>query len=387
MIDSNKCIGCQACVELCPTSAISFRYDQWGTGRAFITEEKCIGCNKCQRICPAEIQQMNPATDIVYAAISKMHRSTGSSGGFFYELASMFLEIGGIVYGAAFDENLRLVHSRVDSIKDLLPLCKSKYIHSDMKGVFQQLDNDLKNGKNVLFVGTPCQAGAVKNTFANRYDENLTIVDFLCHGTAPQKLFDLCIHAEEKKKRGTITDFQFRAKSRKAEHSFTYTLRKNDRDHVVSGYHFEFPFYYSYLKYTVFNDACYFCPYAKETRVGDITLGDFWKIQNYNPKLHDQSGVSMLSINSQKGNALLGKLKDKLDLSEYPLNVARQNNQSFREPVPYPPQKRKLEQILIQQGEEELVKELICPHLTKHLIYARTPSWVKHMYQKIRGKS
>lgn len=98
-------------------------------------------------------------------------------------------------------------------------------------------------------------------------------------------------------------------------------------------------------------------------------------------------GTYDCAINSQKGNALLGKLKDKLDLYEYPLNVARQNNQSFREPEPYPPQKRKLEQILIQQGEEKLIKELMCPHLTKHLIYARTPSWVKHMYQKIRGKS
>ena len=275
MIRTEECIGCQACVAFCAQKAISFVYNEWGEGRAVVDPERCNGCGLCDARCPAHTIGLHDAQPTVLAAFSKGNRHTGASGGVFFELASRFIGDGGVVFGAAFDDDLKLVHQKCTSVQELPRLCKSKYLHSDMTGVYTQIADCLASGKQVMFVGTPCQVSAVKNLFGKRYANRLLLIDFLCHGTGTQKVFDLCRQHEERRQKGSMTDFVFRAKSKRAEHSFRYTLRRGGKDQAVAGYSFEFPYYYSYLKYTIFNDSCYTCQYATAKRVGDITLGDF----------------------------------------------------------------------------------------------------------------
>lgn len=386
MIDTEKCIGCQACVETCPTHAIDFAYDLWGEGSASVNADKCVKCGSCNRICPALNAELNAVPQTVRAIISKEHRNTGSSGGIFYEIASQFIRDGGVVYGAAFDENLKLIHQRAAVCEEVMPLCKSKYLHSDMAGVYSNIKNDLKNGKNVFFVGAPCQASAIKNLFAAQYESQLYIADFLCHGTGTQRVFNACIHEEEKKRGGKITDFCFRAKTRKAEHSFSYTVECDGKKKTISGYDFEFPYCYSFLKYTIFNDACYSCPYAQNARVGDITLGDFWGIKHYNASLDDRDGVSMLAVNSEKGEQLFDLTQDACKVYSYALHIATEHNQSYREPVPYPVKKHELVEILEKDGASALVHAMSCTTVKKNLLWARMPDIIKRIYWKMKGR-
>lgn len=385
MIDTEKCIGCQACIETCPIHAIDFLRDSWGEGRASVNADRCIKCGFCNRICPALNAELNAIPQTVRAAISNNHRNTGSSGGIFYEIASRFIRDGGVVYGAAFDENLKLIHQRATTYEELTPLCKSKYLHSDMAGVYSNIKIDLKNGKNVFFVGAPCQASAVKNLFANQYKSQLYIADFLCHGTGTQRVFNACIHEEEKKRGGKITNFCFRAKTRKAEHSFSYTVECDGKKKTISGYDFEFPYYYSFLKYTIFNDACYSCPYAQNARVGDITLGDFWGIKRYNASLDDRDGVSMLAVNSEKGEQLFDLTQDACKVYSYALHIATEHNQSYREPELYPVKKHELVEILKKDGASALVHAMSCTTVKKNLLWARMPDILKRIYQKVKG--
>lgn len=386
MIEYEKCLGCQACAEMCPVNAISFCYDIWGEGRAFANINKCIKCGLCDRICPTIKAELNIIPKTVNAVISKKHRDMGSSGGIFFEIASRFIRDGGVVYGAAFDENLNLIHQRAATCDELMPLCKSKYLHSDMGGVYSNIKNDLKNGKNVFFVGTPCQASAVKNLFAKQYKSQLYIADILCHGTGTQLVFNACIHEEEKKRGGHITDFCFRAKTRKAEHSFSYTIECDGKKKTISGYDFEFPYYYSFLKYVIFNDACYSCPYAQNARVGDVTLGDFWGIKHYNLSLDDRDGVSMLAVNSSKGEQLFAFAKESCIIYSYDLSVAVKHNQSYREPEPYPAKKHELVKILEKDGLSALVCAMSCSNIKKNILWARMPNIVKRIYQKMKGR-
>lgn len=386
MIETEKCIGCQACIETCPIHAIDFLRDSWGEGRASVNADRCIKCGFCNRICPALNAELNAIPQTVSAAISNNNRNTGSSGGVFYEISSRFLRDGGVVYGAAFDENLKLIHQRATTYEELMPLCKSKYLHSDMAGVYSNIKSDLKNGKNVFFVGAPCQASAVKNLFANQYKSQLYIADFLCHGTGTQRVFNACIREEEKRRGGKITNFCFRAKTRKAEHSFFYTIECDGKKKTISGYDFEFPYYYSFLKYTIFNDACYSCPYAQNARVGDITLGDFWGIKHYNASLDDRDGVSMLAVNSEKGEQLFDLTHDSCKVYSYALHIATEHNQSYREPEPYPAKRHELVEILEKDGASALVRAMSCPDVKKNLLWARMPDIVKRIYQKMRGR-
>ena len=388
MKNSNICVGCQACVEMCPYHAIGFSYSMWGEGKAYIDETKCKKCGLCERICPSKNISFNAPAKTVYATFSKTNRDTGSSGGIFFELASRFISHGGIVYGAAFDEHLKLVHTKATNNSELMRLCKSKYLHSDMAGVYTEIHELLKNNVKVMFVGTPCQVSAVKNLFLPKYKEHLLLVDFLCHGTGTQKIFDICLNEEQKKKNGKIVDFTFRAKTRKAEHSFQYILKKHGKKKIVSGYSFEFPYYNSFLKYNIFNEYCYECNYSMNSRVGDITLGDFWGIQNHNKKLNDKDGVSMLSINTQVGKDCFDQISPNCVVYEYPLKLASDSNQAFRERVCVCSRdsKHKLEEVLYNHGERALVENLSCGNLRKQIIYAKTPNFVKTIWSRVRGR-
>lgn len=387
MVQNSHCIGCQACVDFCPKKAISFQYDTWGEGKVFVDLSLCNNCRLCEMRCPSLNINLNPSVKNVFAAYSTKHRSTGSSGGVFYELAVNFINDGGVVFGAAFDSNLKLIHKQASTVSQLPVLCKSKYLHSDMCGVYNEIDFCLKKGKKVMFVGTPCQVSAVKNTFL-KYENQLLLIDFLCHGTGTQKCFDLCISNEENKRKGKIIDFTFRAKTRKAEHSFKYKILRKGRIKEITGYSFEFPYYFSYLKYCIFNEACYQCKYAREERVGDITLGDFWGIQKHNKELKDIQGVSMLSINTPKGYKAIDAIRRNVILFETPLETASSNNEAFRECVSARCQEKKheLATILETNGAEVLIQQLSCNKIIKELVYARTPIFVKKLWNSIRGK-
>ena len=266
---------------------------------------------------------------------------------------------------------------------------KYKFISANYSKLaeFGEISDCLKQGKNVMFVGTPCQVSAVKNLFSEKYKDQLFLIDFLCHGTGTQKCFDICIRAEEKKQKGKITDFMFRAKSKSAEHSYKYTLIRGDRKKTVTGYSFEFPYYHSYLRYCIFNEACYECPYARKERVGDITLGDFWKIQKYNKSLSDQKGVSMLSVNTQQGRDFIKKIRNTCIFFEQPIENAAENNEAFRSCVSESCRdtKHKLVEILENDGEFALVEKFSCSQVKKNLIYAHIPLIVKKIWNQIRG--
>ncbi len=388
MKNSDTCVGCQACVEMCPYHAVDFLYSLWGEGKAHVDEKKCKECGLCERICPSKVFPFNAPARIVYAAFSKSNRNTGSSGGVFFELAKKFIAEGGIVYGAAFNEHLKLVHIKAKNNFELLKLCKSKYLHSDMTGVYAEISKLLKNNIKIMFVGTPCQVSAVKNMFQPKYKENLLLVDFLCHGTGTQKIFDICIKEEQTRKNGEIVDFTFRAKTRKCEHSFSYVLKNGKNTKKISGYSFQFPYYNSYLKYSIFNEYCYNCNYVLNSRVGDITLGDFWGIQKYNKNLNDQDGVSMLSINTQMGKDYFNKIRSNCNVYEYPIKLASDNNQAFRERecVCSLDKKHTLEEVLCNNGETALVKMLSCRNVRKQIIYARTPNFIKKIWNRVRGR-
>ncbi len=388
MVNANECIGCQACVEFCRQNAISFHYDDWGEGKIVVDSKLCSNCGLCDSRCPSKTIKFNTEQATVWAAISKQNRKTGSSGGIFYELASRFINDGGVVFGAAFNENLKLVHLQCEALSELNRICKSKYVHSNMSGVYKQIENCLQRGLMVMFVGTPCQVSAVKNIFTPRYDKQLVLIDFLCHGTGTQKIFDLCIKNTEKQQNGKIVDFSFRAKSKKAEHSFIYKIKHNNTIKTVTGYSFEFPYYYSYLRYNIFNESCYECLYPTIKRVGDITLGDFWGIQNYHKQLRDYEGVSMLSINTNKGRKLFEQITPYVLAFEYPIEMAVVNNQAFRERECVCSQnaKHELVSVLQKQGESALIAYLTCPNITKEIIYAKTPTFVKKCWNRIRGR-
>ncbi|MDD3695813.1 MAG: 4Fe-4S binding protein [Lentisphaeria bacterium] len=49
VVNKDLCIGCEACVAVCPTEAISMEEE-----KAVVDAELCVDCGACEGECPVE---------------------------------------------------------------------------------------------------------------------------------------------------------------------------------------------------------------------------------------------------------------------------------------------------------------------------------------------
>lgn len=354
LVDKEKCCACRVCVQTCPKQAISVIFDKYGFERVSINEEKCVKCGICESVCPIINPKKNEGKRQCGSAYSKDQRIkySCSSGGLFGVFAKKIIDENGVVYGAAFDENLHLKTTRAENFEQLKRLYKSKYLLCDTTGVFRQIKSDLVSGKNVLYCSTPCQLNALKNYLQKEY-ENLLCVEFVCHGVGGQKQFDDSISYVEQKKKIKIMDFGFREKFSKASSHYYYYYYYKDlrtgKEKLHRDIYMTFPYYFAYCDRLTCRESCYSCIYATENRVGDITIGDFHNIGKYEPGIDRFAGVSMFACNTDKGQKFFESVKDNLFVKEYDWLVIKSNNRF--DGIEEPPKKRDRYLEMIAAGE------------------------------------
>lgn len=213
------CCGCGACQNICPKGAIEMKYDAFGIAYPVIDPALCVECGLCKKVCSYQNQRQRcDAPQLAYAAAAAdgVMAKHSASGGVFAALARHILKAGGVVYGCAFSDDDGILipkHIRVDNESDLHRLQGSKYVQSITGMVYRQVKQDLKEGKNVLFSGTPCQVDALNGFLSPTKSENLLTVDIICHGTPGTRFFVDYIKEMEKQNKGKVLDFRFRDKT------------------------------------------------------------------------------------------------------------------------------------------------------------------------------
>lgn len=327
---NDKCCMCRNCTRVCKFDAISYEINQFGFKHAVVNTNKCVNCNQCERVCPAINE--NKSDKMVYKsgysyAIDFNDKKNGSSGGLFGVFAKQIINNNGIVYGAAFDDNLNLVTTRAEKEKELVPLYKSKYLLCDTRNSFENIKRDLINKKNVLYCSSPCQIHALKLYLKQEF-ENLITVDFVCHGVSDQEIFNKFRSMYENDKSCKLNTFEFRHKINKASssHYFNLTYKKNDELITRYGLYYEFPYYNAYCKQLICRSNCYDCKYASINRVSDITIGDFHNVEDYFKNVDRFSGVSMFICNTLKGQELLNECKSNLCINDVSKETLYSNN-------------------------------------------------------------
>lgn len=312
-VTKKECCGCGACCNSCPVDAITMEYDDEGFLYPVIDDKKCIHCGKCVKACPSlHVKRDNFKVPDMYAAYGDNEvRSVSSSGGIFSLVADYVLKNGGAVCGAAFDEEQKLSHVVIYDEKDMPPLRTSKYIQSNTVKTYQEIKKVLDAGKPALYSGCPCQIAGLR-TFLGKEYENLYTLDVLCHGGPSPVVFRK--YLEEVHHGKKITYIGFRDKDYYGWS--TEMTVKYDNGEIYRKVRSEDLHYRSFLPCLSVRPHCQVCLYSALPRQGDFTLGDFWGVQKYDPKLTDGYGTSILSVNSEKGRKLLEIIKDKLVLLE-----------------------------------------------------------------------
>lgn len=332
MINISKkedCCGCNACGDICPKHAISFKTDNEGFWYPEVDQNLCIDCKLCEKVCPIihaeEVKTNDFEKPSVFAAIHKNLeiRFDSTSGGLFSALAEEIYKKGGFVGGAVYTEDFHAVHFISQDKGDLKKLRSSKYLQSNAEGFYKSVKEAVQTGAPVLVCGTPCQIAALRR-FIGKPAENLYLLDFICHSIASpkahRKYFDYLESAYGQKvvafkaKNKELGWRMLTKKSTFADGSAYYGVR--GKDLYSRAYHSNM----------IDRPSCYECKFKGYPRISDITLADFWGVEKVAKELDDDVGVSAALVNSEKGKKLLELAKKRLVLKDAPLYIVEQNN-------------------------------------------------------------
>ncbi len=305
------CTGCSACQVVCPQGAIRMEKNRDGFSMPILEEEKCVSCTLCQQICPVlhpVVQQ--PISTHLAASKNEDVRKKSSSGGLFYHLANHVISQGGVVWGAAFDDDFMVSHKRATTQGELLPLMTSKYVQSNMEDVYSRVLEDLREGKQVLFCGTPCQVSALANFARKKHArENLILVDFICHGVPSPSVWGSYLEYL-KRQFGPISKVSFRDKKR-GWHDYSMVIHFASGK-ILSQSHELNAYMRAFLRDLCLRSSCYQCVAKGEQYAADITLADAWKVEKDAPKLADDRGTSLLVVRTPVGRQMVEAIQDKV---------------------------------------------------------------------------
>ncbi len=313
--NSYKCTGCAACENICPVSAIDMILDTDGFYRPTVNAEKCTSCGLCEKTCPVlHPKYENSATPDCYALMAQDElRFRSSSGGAFGILAGIILERNGVVCGAAYSDDFKTVkHIIITDNSELYKLQGSKYIMSNVGGIYAEVKKYLHEGRYVLFSGTPCQVAGLNSYLGKEAtSERLLTVDLICHGIPSVKAFHNYmrdVHGNRK-----ITHLGFKDKEYGWQGSTTIFF---DDGNVYNKPCSKDDFLLSYVNGLNKNSSCGCCPFAKIPRQGDLTIGDYWGINHVNPDYNDKKGTSVVLLNNEKSLSLAEKIRVNVKLFE-----------------------------------------------------------------------
>lgn len=306
----DKCVSCGACKNVCKLDAIKLIKDKQGFITSVVDNKKCVDCGLCKKVCPAlnEVCKSTESKEVYAFKASDEIRKQSASGGAFTAIAKSVLDKGGVVYGAYMND-FSTEHIRCESIEDLKLVQGTKYLPSDVSKCYAQIENDLKGNKIVLFSGTPCQVDGVKRylTLKNIPTENFYSIDIICHGVPSPKVFNEYKKWLEGKHGLKVSDYKFRSKKISWRGSSTLVTFDNGKE--LKNTKDACGFMNLYYSNNITRESCYSCKYTSKERVSDITVSDYWGIENLDKSFEDGLGVSMVVINSDSGKALFESIE------------------------------------------------------------------------------
>lgn len=256
-------------------------------------------------------------------------RMNSRSGGVFTALSDRVLELKGTVYGCALNTELEAVHKRAVTKEERDDFRGSKYVQSNLLRTFPQVQQDLQEKKYVLFSGTSCQIEALSKFLFKEEVSKLLLIDIVCHGVPSPKVYMDYLHWMEEKKKGSVSHIDFRNKTKFgwAEQVETLTINGIDYDSKI----------YSnlFIRNLLLRPSCYRCPYKNMKHPGDITIADYWGIEQVIPGFSDNKGVSLVLVNTEKGDRWFRSVTDQLDYAECRIEDCLQP--SLKAPAAIPP--------------------------------------------------
>ena len=356
--DRHDCCGCSACVQKCPKQCIFLEEDEEGFLYPKVNMSVCVDCGLCEKVCPwsNRAEPITPKEVLAVKNRNEKDRMSSSSGGVFVALAAKTIEKGGVVFGAVFDEIWEVRHTYAETMEGVRPMMGSKYVQSRIGYSFRDTEHFLKEGREVLFTGTPCQVAGLHRFLRKEYP-NLLSVDFLCHGVPSpgvwRRYLDETFGGSARRATAgkntvlslslksvpVITGIEFRDKQPFGWKKFSFVVRgsapKGGQNSVLlSDIHRDNLYMRGFLSDIYLRPSCYRCKCKSGVSHSDLTIADYWGIQMVMPDFDDDKGVGLVLINTDKGKDVFSTLD--MDIRKSALEDAKRFNNGFKSEICIP---------------------------------------------------
>ena len=312
--DKTLCCGCEACVQVCAHNAISMQEDSEGFRYPIVDSELCVECGLCEKVC--QYNDMPPKHIEKKYAFGGYHynqevRFDSTSGGAFSAIVDAYCDENYVIFGAE-ARGMDVFHSYIEDKAELYKFRKSKYSQSVIDKSYKQVKTYLKEGKKVLFSGTPCQIAGLRSFLRNVNQDNLLTVEVICEGV-PSPLYVRKWDKHLRKCYGcgiANIDYRYTGKAilQKGKWDFQQTDIELEKGKAIILDRWFNPFWSIWLNHLMSRPSCYKCRFTTAERGADITLGDLWGVHLYCPELYGSNGGSSLVVcNTEKGKAVMEK--------------------------------------------------------------------------------
>lgn len=357
-----NCYGCGLCKNICPKSAIKMKENEDGFLNPVIDMKKCSNCGLCEKKClylnEEPVKKINRDNDTFAVQIKDRESlKKSSSGGFFYEIATNFINNGGYVAGCIWDKEMMPMHILSNKLDDIKRMQGSKYVQSNLSNIFKEIKEIVKNNK-VMFVGTPCQVKAIKS-FIN--SDNLVTISLICEGVPSRKVWKLYKDSLEENQKSELVKVNFRNKEncgwKMPDSVYVFGNSKEIKklsfnlDNYVS----------SFIEGLIMNEKCYDCKFKGNNNLGDIIIGDFWKVPDNLFGNQTKNGVSAIIIKNKKGEELLNSIKN-IDIKKVNMDFVINGNPNLENSIVKPIEREsffsEMDQIEINKNFEKNNKKL-----------------------------
>ena len=380
---NGDCCACTVCSVSCPKGAITFKRNTEGFSYPEIDMNKCIGCLRCETVCAFKKDKDSKWDDnnvTVYAAKSKERSviENSSSGGVFTVLSDYFIENGDAVGSCIYDASKKQVRFEIYETKRERDRARgSKYIQAEIGNTYSEVIKWLKENvnKKMLVVGTGCQiAGLNELLYKEKVRNQVILVDLICHGVPSPGLWEKYVEYMEKQNGIHIEEISFKDKRDGWKNPYVYAKSKGREVSIK-------PFAdWFYCNYSV-RESCYECPYTRVNRRSDITIGDYWGIENILPKFYDPMGVSLVLVQSKAGKKLIQSVASELNYVETDTEKCLQPR--LISPAEKPPKREKFWTDLEKKGLAYCIKNY--KEESNNSVFGKAKRKIKNMLAKKKG--
>ena len=382
-----QCYGCRACEQICPKRAISMIANYEGFLYPVVDATKCVDCSLCYKICPYDtnVQMRVPLKSYALQYKDEERLMSSSSGAAFPAIADYVLSQGGYVSGCIFNANMLAVHVVTNDIATVEKMSGSKYVQSDVQGVYPEIKTLLDRDKLVLFSGTPCQVAGLIKYLKKPYD-NLLTIDLICHGVPSPFLLECYIKTYKER----VLQLKFRDKELNgwcSQGSIEIISDANKTKIRKTSPYSDSYYYYYYLQNSVSRMSCYKCRFSAKTRVADITIGDYWNVRDVLPGVNVDKGMSVVLVNTAKGEDILNTISPNIKLYETEIDDAVKSNGNLQKPCKMPEQRLYIYDKIKKYGYVQTAKQECHYQYLMPILRRLIPASLKKVLRKIALKN